>query len=205
MRAAGLVPSRSSLRNASFRPPGRPRTRARTGRTPGLRAAQRERHTARAMSQENVDLVRDAFQALAAEGVEASLSFFAPECVWYTTDRWLDGSAYRGHDGIRRLDAAFAENFDDWRFEVRSIRDAHDRVVALTGWLDESGLCVIGQPGGGLRRWRFSWWDDREHQSLCHLGRRPRRRWAVGVRKKSGGGLSFPPRVWPSGRSIWLR
>ena len=50
----------------------------------------------------------------------------------YTTDRWLDGSAYRGHDGIRRLDAAFAENFDDWRFEVRNIRDAHDQVVALT-------------------------------------------------------------------------
>ena len=84
------------------------------------------------MSQENVDLVRGAFQVLAAEGVEASLSFFAPECVWYTTDRWLDGSTYRGHDGIRRLDAAFAENFDDWRFEVRSVRDAHDRVVALT-------------------------------------------------------------------------
>jgi ketosteroid isomerase-like protein len=84
------------------------------------------------MSQENVELVRGAFEVLAAEGVDASLSFFAPECVWYTTDRWLDGSAYRGHDGIRELDAAFAENFDDWRFEVRDIRDAQDQVVALT-------------------------------------------------------------------------
>ncbi len=84
------------------------------------------------MSQENVELVRGAFQVLAAEGVEASLPFFAPDVVWYTTDRWLDGSAYRGHDGIRSLDSAFAENFDDWRFEVRDIRDAQDRVVALT-------------------------------------------------------------------------
>ena len=84
------------------------------------------------MAQANVELVRGAFQVLAAEGVEASLPFFAPDVVWYTTDRWLDGSAYRGHDGIRSLDAAFAENFDDWRFEVRDIRDAQDRVVALT-------------------------------------------------------------------------
>src|SRR4051794_15389287 len=102
------------------------------------------------MSQENVELVRGAFVVLAAEGVEASLSFFAPECVWYTTDRWLDGSAYRGHDGIRELDAAFAENFDDWRFEVRDIRDAQDRVVALTqmvGRIRGSGSSVSQSVG----------------------------------------------------------
>ena len=84
------------------------------------------------MSQENVELVRGAFHVLAVEGVDASLAFFSPECVWYTTDRWVDGSAYHGHDGIRKLDTAFAENFDDWRFEVRDLRDAGDQVVALT-------------------------------------------------------------------------
>jgi ketosteroid isomerase-like protein len=51
--------------------------------------------------------------------------------VWYTTDRWVDGSAYRGHDGMRTLTASFTENFDDLRFEVRDIRDAQDRVAAL--------------------------------------------------------------------------
>ncbi|HEY2435811.1 MAG TPA: nuclear transport factor 2 family protein [Solirubrobacteraceae bacterium] len=83
------------------------------------------------MSQENVELVRDAFRALNAGGVEAALPFFSPDCAWYTTDRWVDGSAYRGHDGIRTLNAAFTENFDDFRFEVSDTIDAQDRVVAL--------------------------------------------------------------------------
>jgi ketosteroid isomerase-like protein len=102
------------------------------------------------MSQENVELVRGAFQALAAEGIDAALSFFAPDCVWYTTDRWLDDSAYRGHAGMRRLDAAFAENFDDWRFEVRDIRDTQDRVVALIHMIGriKRSASLISQPLG---------------------------------------------------------
>ena len=74
------------------------------------------------MSQENVEIVRDAFQTFGAEGIDAALSFFSPDFVWYPTDRWLEGSAYRGHDGMRRLQAAFSENFDDFRYEVRGLR-----------------------------------------------------------------------------------
>jgi ketosteroid isomerase-like protein len=84
------------------------------------------------MSQQNVELVRNAFQALSTEGIEAALSFFAPDVVWHTTDRWLEGRAYRGHDGMRELFAAFTENFDDWGYELDDNRDADDRVVALT-------------------------------------------------------------------------
>src|SRR5438094_5946872 len=97
------------------------------------------------MSQENVALVVNAFQTFSAEGIDAALSFFSPDVVWYTTDRWLEGSAYRGHDGIRRLQAAFAETFDDFRFEAYDIRDAQDRVVALidmTGRIKHSGAEV---------------------------------------------------------------
>ena len=84
------------------------------------------------MSQQNVELVRNAFQALSTEGIEPALSFFAPDVVWYTTDRWLEGGAYRGHDGMRQLFAAFSENFDGWAYELEDVRDADDRVVALT-------------------------------------------------------------------------
>jgi ketosteroid isomerase-like protein len=84
------------------------------------------------MSQQNVELVRDAFQALGTGGIEAALSFFAPDVVWYTTDRWPEGRAYRGHGGMRQLVAAFSENFDGWAYELEDIRDADNRVVALT-------------------------------------------------------------------------
>jgi hypothetical protein len=43
----------------------------------------------------------------------------------------MEGSVYRGHDGMRTLAGAFSENFDEFRYEVRGLRDAQDRVVAL--------------------------------------------------------------------------
>jgi ketosteroid isomerase-like protein len=102
------------------------------------------------MSQENVELVLGAFRTLDAEGLEAALAFFAPDCVWYTTDRWLEGSAYRGHEGMRHLNAAFTENFDDWGWNVRDTRDADDRVIALAemmGQIKGSGA-KVSQPLG---------------------------------------------------------
>jgi ketosteroid isomerase-like protein len=102
------------------------------------------------MSQENVEIVRDAFQTFGTEGIDAALSFFSPDFVWYPTDRWLEGSAYRGHDGMRRLEAAFSENFDDFRYEVRGVRDAQDRVVALVdmiGRIKPSGVDVSQRLG----------------------------------------------------------
>jgi ketosteroid isomerase-like protein len=102
------------------------------------------------MSQQNVELVRNAFQALSTGGIEAALTFFTPNVIWYTTDRWLEGHAYRGHDGIRQLVAAFSENFDDWAYELEDIRDADDRVVALTymtGRIKNSTQSVSKSPG----------------------------------------------------------
>jgi ketosteroid isomerase-like protein len=102
------------------------------------------------MSQENVELVRDAFQAFTAEGIDAALPFFPPDVVWHTTDRWLEGSAYRGRDGMRRLAEAFAENFDGIGYEIQDMHDAEDRVVALvhmTGKIKNSRQS-ISQPLG---------------------------------------------------------
>ena len=109
------------------------------------------------MSQENVEIVRNAFHTFGAEGIDAALSFFSPDVVWYPIDRWLDGSAYRGHDGMRRLAAAFSENFDDFRYDVHDIRDAQDRVVALvdmTGRIKHSESEVSQRRGFVISRFR---------------------------------------------------
>jgi ketosteroid isomerase-like protein len=83
------------------------------------------------MSKQNVEIVQNAFHSFGEGGIDVALSFCSTDVVWYPTDRWLDDSAYRGHDGMRMLAAAFSENFDDFRYEVHDIRDAGDRVVAL--------------------------------------------------------------------------
>jgi ketosteroid isomerase-like protein len=116
------------------------------------------------MSRENVEIVRDAFQTFGAEGIEPTLSFFSPDVVWHPTDRWLEGPSYRGHDGMRRLEAAFSENFDGFRYEVRDIRDAQDRVVALidmSGRIKHSGTDVSQRLG-----FVVSGFDDRTFRDV---------------------------------------
>jgi ketosteroid isomerase-like protein len=83
------------------------------------------------MSQENVEIVRKAFEALAARGVEAVLEFVAPDGLWYTAPEWVEASEYRGHDGLRFLFSVFTDNFDDWTVDLSELRDAGDSVVAL--------------------------------------------------------------------------
>jgi ketosteroid isomerase-like protein len=102
------------------------------------------------MSRENVETVRNAFQTFSAQGIDAALSCFSPDVAWYPTDRWLDDSAYRGHEGIRSLVAAFSENFDHFRYDVHDVRDAQDGVVALVdmiGRIKHSGSDVSQRLG----------------------------------------------------------
>jgi ketosteroid isomerase-like protein len=102
------------------------------------------------LSKENVTIVGLAFRAFNTEGIDVALSFFGPDFVWYTTDRWVDSAAYRGHDGMRSLTAAFTENFDDFRFEVCDLRDAKDRVIALIHMIGriKGSESPISQPAG---------------------------------------------------------
>jgi ketosteroid isomerase-like protein len=121
------------------------------------------------MSQENVELVRSAFQTFGAEGIDAALSFFSPDAP---LDGWLDDSAYRGHGGLRRIQAAFSENFDDFRYDVHDILDAQDRVVALVdmiGRIKHSESEVSQRRGFVISRFRdgklcevrsFASWSD---------------------------------------------
>jgi hypothetical protein len=51
---------------------------------------------------------------------------------------------------MRRLVAAFSDNFDHWEHEVQETRDAEDRVIArseMRGRIKDSGG-TIGQPIG---------------------------------------------------------
>ena len=105
-----------------------------------------------AMSQANVELVRAAFESFNTQGIDAALPFFRPDAVWYPTSQWLEDSAYRGHEGIRELAAAFSHNFDGLAYAIHEVRDADERVVAhieMTARIRNSGQ-PISQPLGLL-------------------------------------------------------
>jgi ketosteroid isomerase-like protein len=84
------------------------------------------------MSQQNMEIVRSAFDGFAEGGIEAVLEYAAADSAWHTAPEFLEGSQYAGHDGLRYLLSVWVDNFDDWTMDVIELRDAGEgSVVAL--------------------------------------------------------------------------
>ena len=87
------------------------------------------RDTARAMSQENMEIARRCFDAWARDDLDAFLAEIDPEVVWHTA---IEGSAegddmvYRGYDGVRQV-------WKDYRGEVFSRIEAWETEVIDLG------------------------------------------------------------------------
>jgi ketosteroid isomerase-like protein len=81
---------------------------------------------------DNVDVVRNMFEAFNRGGVEAALPYFDPEIEWLTPDEWLEQHLYKGYDGLRKLASDWGENFDDYRLDLeRAVDVGDDRLVVL--------------------------------------------------------------------------
>jgi ketosteroid isomerase-like protein len=86
------------------------------------------------MSQENVEIVRDAFAAFDRGDIEAVLRLCA-EDILITQPAELPGASaqQRGHRGVLEAFAIFPEQWDDYRVEVLKIAAAPaSKVIALT-------------------------------------------------------------------------
>src|SRR5262245_47377329 len=90
------------------------------------------------MSEENVEVVRRAFDAFNRGGVDACVSegVWSPEIVWDVTPSRIPGlGAYRGQEEVRRF---FEEDwfgtfpFDEWEVVLEEVIDAGDRVVGMS-------------------------------------------------------------------------
>lgn len=83
------------------------------------------------MSQENVELVKQGFQAYADGGWEAMLPLLAPEFEAITSpDVAMEPDTYRGEEGIRRYFESFEEAMEDIRLVPDDeFIDAGDKVV----------------------------------------------------------------------------
>jgi ketosteroid isomerase-like protein len=90
------------------------------------------------VSQENVEIVRRAFEAFNRGGPEALISggFWSPEIVWDTTPSGIPGlGVYRGYDEVR---SAFEDDwfkafpFEEWEIEVEDLIDHGDQVVVIS-------------------------------------------------------------------------
>ena len=84
------------------------------------------------VSQENVAIVRAAFEAWNAGELPDVLSRFHPQVVYHPRADEPDPSPHVGRDAYQQLVYGFADSFSEVTFEVREVIDAGDYVVAST-------------------------------------------------------------------------
>jgi ketosteroid isomerase-like protein len=99
------------------------------------------------MSQENVELVREAWGAFQTGGIDAALDYYTQDCVCEDWPELPDRSTYEGREGLRERNRQFAEGpWRDLDFEPTDFIDAGEgvvvAVVSLRGHGRGSGVPV---------------------------------------------------------------
>ena len=84
------------------------------------------------MTQENVDTVRAGLEAVNRRDVEGMLATLHRDAEMVPAKAVLEGTVYRGHDGLRRWVDEMADDWDDFRIEPLEVRSLEgDRVLVL--------------------------------------------------------------------------
>jgi ketosteroid isomerase-like protein len=81
------------------------------------------------MSRENVEVVRDTFDAFRRRDLQAFLSRIDPEVEFRSLVLEVEG-VYHGHEGVRSWWESVLAVFPDWSPEVVDAREVGGRVVA---------------------------------------------------------------------------
>ena len=92
------------------------------------------------MSRQNMDFVTGLYSAgesmdkdqLLAALPELIAQACDPEIEWVEDPQRADGCVYRGHAGVRESWERWLENFDEWGFEIKHIRDHGNRVLVVS-------------------------------------------------------------------------
>jgi ketosteroid isomerase-like protein len=128
------------------------------------------------MSQENVEIVRRVFDAVANRDSASILALYDPDVVIDFSDGTLadrigQGGTYRGHDGLRAFDQELRDAFDDFETNCEELIEAGPRVLSVSRYRARgrrSGLEIDGPLQFGI--WtirngtiiRVDWFDERE-------------------------------------------
>jgi uncharacterized protein len=83
------------------------------------------------MSQENVEIVRQAWEAFVRRDNEAAFALYDAEVEIHSP---VDGRVYRGLKGVRDFNRDWLSVWDDYGTDVEEWVDAEDHVVAIVRW-----------------------------------------------------------------------
>ena len=85
------------------------------------------------MSQENVDVIREAFERWNRRDIDYWIQHAQPEVEIWSKYAALDqgGEPYRGHEGMREWRAEIDRNFELHEVLAEDVRDVDDKVLVL--------------------------------------------------------------------------
>src|SRR3954454_3998497 len=83
------------------------------------------------MTQENVEIVRRAYNAWNRVDIDAVLQTLDPDVELYLPEGGLNVGTRRGHEAMRRLMEGFLEVWDDLRMEPERFFDTGDQIVVF--------------------------------------------------------------------------
>jgi ketosteroid isomerase-like protein len=84
------------------------------------------------MSQDNVEVVRRAYEATNHGDYDIVESLMHPEIEFHTFGRSPEAGVYRGTKAVREYNENLFQQFESIRFEIGELVDAGDRVVVMT-------------------------------------------------------------------------
>jgi ketosteroid isomerase-like protein len=102
------------------------------------------------MSQENVEVVRRAFQAFADQDLDGALADFTEDVEWRLIGGFADlmGSEFSGPEEVRSFMLELGENLG-WGTTAESIHEAGERVVVIVR------TAGVGGASGASASWRW--------------------------------------------------
>ena len=127
-----------------------------------VRDSRQRRDTGQAISRENVEVVRRAYEAFNRGGPDAQLAFIHPEVEFEEPDAFPDRQRQRGHDGYLASLGKVSEIFVIERVEAEEVIEAgKDRViVALRAFGRSRGAEIPGDYR------RFEVWTIRDGKAI---------------------------------------
>jgi ketosteroid isomerase-like protein len=83
----------------------------------------------RAVSQENVEIVRRAIEVFGREEAKAVTGFFDPEIEWHDFSEQPDARLHHGHEGFLEAVEQYVGGFEDFKVLIEEIFDHGDQVI----------------------------------------------------------------------------
>jgi uncharacterized protein len=102
------------------------------------------------MSEENVDIVRRAYEAFNGGDPEAAIALLDPEVEWTLPAHFPDAETWRGRERVVEGLGTLSDAWESIDIDVQELIDAGDRVVALVHVKGRAALTGLDLGGMGV-------------------------------------------------------